>query len=164
MDTRGCVFTGRPQSGFSGIFLMIALREVPCSFVTSWSLLSPWLLPADVDPHLLAVVLVRLLRWEVPFPSAVPSGRGTSAHPLSARPFFLLCPLGPSQGPFGLHKAEPPFSDPGARVTLSRLRRYPPGHAQLWPQRDFTKDVATSTCTQTPPCLACRHFWGLCKT
>lgn len=75
---------------------------------------SPWLLVANIDPHLLAGALIRLLHGEAPSPSTVLSG-GVSLHThILPGPVFLLWP--PAL-PICLQKAGPPLRVSGASIT-----------------------------------------------
>lgn len=56
---------GRPQSGFSGVFLMIALRDAPHSSCRIRIPAVPVLLTADIVS---VGMLVRFLHWEAPAP------------------------------------------------------------------------------------------------
>lgn len=117
---------------------------------------SPWLLVANIDPHLLAGVLIRLLHGEAPSPSTVLSG-GVSLHThILPGPVFLLWP--PAL-PICLQKAGPPLRVSGASITLTSLRQYPSQTcSDVAPEGFQPRYLATSTCTQTPSCPAC---WGL---
>lgn len=64
---------GGPQSGFSGVFLMISLKDVPCSSCHIRSPAVPLLLTADVAPDLLVGMPVRLPYWEVAVPPPPPT-------------------------------------------------------------------------------------------